>query len=42
VTWDEKDARGRRAPQGLYVVEVQGRTEDGQSSRAVQPVNIGG
>jgi len=41
VTWDEMDIRGRRIPQGFYVVEVQGRTEDGQSSRAVQPINIG-
>jgi hypothetical protein len=41
VTWDEKDGQGRRVPRGLYVVEVQGRTEDGQCSRAVQPVQIG-
>jgi hypothetical protein len=38
VSWNLRDDQGRAVPPGTYQVQVEARTEDGQTARAVRPL----
>lgn len=38
VSWNLRDEQGRAVPPGTYQVQVEARTEDGQTARAVRPL----
>lgn len=38
VAWNLRDDQGRAVPPGTYQVQVEARTEDGQTARAVRPL----
>lgn len=40
LSWNLRDERGLRVPNGLYLVEVEARAEDGQATRAVRTVRV--
>jgi hypothetical protein len=40
LLWDGRDSRGLRTPAGRYLVTVVGRTESGQESRAIMPLDV--
>ncbi len=40
VSWNLRDDQGRAVPPGTYHVQIEARTEDGQSARAVRPVVV--
>ena len=38
IAWNLRDDQGRAVPPGTYQVQVEARTEDGQTARAVRPL----
>ena len=40
TTWNLTDDRGMKAPNGMYLFEVEARSEEGQSVRAVRSVRV--
>ncbi|MFQ3609947.1 MAG: FlgD immunoglobulin-like domain containing protein [Fimbriimonadales bacterium] len=38
LAWNLRDDQGRAVPPGTYQVQIEARTEDGQTSRAVRPL----
>jgi flagellar hook assembly protein FlgD len=40
LAWDGRDEQGRPVPNGVYLVRVVARTEEGESVQAVRTVRI--